>query len=103
VVTGQQDGPSLLPQLLQQDTDPMDAGLITAVERFVQQEQAPSFHEGLGDGELLFHAERVVADRLRGFRVPTDSLHRSRGVTLGDQATECSSTAFWMGITAQTP
>src|SRR5699024_11612801 len=60
VVTVQQDGPSLLPQLLQQDTDPMDAGLIKAVERFVQQEQAPSFHEGLGDGELLFHAERVV-------------------------------------------
>src|SRR5699024_1771639 len=88
VVTGQQDGPPLLPQLRQQDTDPMDAGFIKAVERFVQQEQALSFHEGLGDGELLLHAERVVADLLRGFRIQTDSLHRSRGLVLGDQAAD---------------
>src|SRR5699024_2469820 len=44
--------------------------------------------EGLGDGELLLHAERVVADLLRGFRIQTDSLHRSRGLVLGDQAAD---------------
>src|SRR5699024_11166334 len=103
VVTGQQDGPSLLPQLLQQDTDPMDAGLIKAVEGCVQQEQTPSCHQCLGDGESLSHAALVVADLLRGCRGQTDSLHRSRGVTFGDQASECSSIAFWTGTTAQTP
>ena len=61
-VAGDEHGPALGGQRLEQAADPVDALRVQAIDRFVEHQHRRVAEQGRGDAQPLLHAQRETAD-----------------------------------------